>query len=438
MSKLSIQDQSLIDSHPSNTHIRSQNADINKAFKKYSQIFPKRNITLPVNFDGKKVWGDSLSPVINQGKCGSCWSIASVNVLADRFNIQSLGKLNIQLSPSKMILCNSINFKHNLDESKLLQDNIEDLENKACYGNTLLNAFEYLYVIGTCTEQCIPYKLSNISKAYELPLCETVSGFKHDMCSDFKYNVFTHKISGTPQRLYRALRFYGIPGTTKDNGSEHNIRYNLYVWGPVATGMKLYSDFYKFDSKNTIYEWDKKSEFISGHAVSIIGWGEDNGKKYWLIRNSWGVNWGIKGYFKIIRGQNECELEENCMSVVPDFFYPHGYISKMISNNNSKNTFVTLKVDKDLEKKRNTFKSDTKILGSGVEQEIGYSRNYIAASPWANLAPPIQLSELPDWGDFIAGKHYPQSNIHTYINTKKVIYTITIALVIYIIISMYK
>ena len=314
----------------------------------------------------------------------------------------------------------------------------KELENKACYGNTLLNAFEYLYVVGTCTEQCIPYKLSNISKAYELPLCETVSGFKHDMCSDFKYNVFTHKISGTPQRLYRALRFYGIPGTTKDNGSEHNIRYNLYVWGPVATGMKLYSDFYKFDSKNTIYEWDKKSEFISGHAVSIIGWGEDNGKKYWLIRNSWGVDWGIKGYFKIIRGQNECELEENCMSVVPDFFYPHGYISKMISNNNSQNTFVTLKVDKDLENKRNTFKSDTKILGSGVEQEIGYSRNYIAASPWANLAPPIQLSELPDWGDFIAGKHYPQSNIHTYINTKKVIYTITIALVIYIIISMYK
>lgn len=54
---------------------------------------------------------------------------------------------------------------------------------------------------------------------------------------------------------------------------------------------------------------------MGGHAVAFVGYGEENGVKYWTIRNSWGPEWGEKGYFRILRGTNECGIEEECLIV---------------------------------------------------------------------------------------------------------------------------
>jgi cathepsin B len=43
-------------------------------------------------------------------------------------------------------------------------------------------------------------------------------------------------------------------------------------------------------------------EDLGGHAVRILGWGEEGGKPYWLVANSWNRDWGDGGYFKILRG----------------------------------------------------------------------------------------------------------------------------------------
>lgn len=48
-----------------------------------------------------------------------------------------------------------------------------------------------------------------------------------------------------------------------------------------------------------------------GHAIKIIGWGVENDTPYWLVANSWNTSWGEKGFFKILRGANECGIENN-------------------------------------------------------------------------------------------------------------------------------
>ena len=49
--------------------------------------------------------------------------------------------------------------------------------------------------------------------------------------------------------------------------------------------------------------------YLGGHAIRIVGWGVENNEKYWIIANSWNPSWGENGYFRILRGVNECGIE---------------------------------------------------------------------------------------------------------------------------------
>jgi len=53
--------------------------------------------------------------------------------------------------------------------------------------------------------------------------------------------------------------------------------------------------------------------------VTVVGWGEDERTetKYWIVKNSWGTWWGENGYFRIIRGLNECGFEERAFQASP-------------------------------------------------------------------------------------------------------------------------
>ena len=54
-----------------------------------------------------------------------------------------------------------------------------------------------------------------------------------------------------------------------------------------------------------------KGDYAGGHAVKIIGWGVQKKTPYWLVANSWNNDWGDKGFFKIKRGNNECDFESD-------------------------------------------------------------------------------------------------------------------------------
>ena len=47
---------------------------------------------------------------------------------------------------------------------------------------------------------------------------------------------------------------------------------------------------------------------------------EKDGTKFWWVANSWGSDWGLNGYFKIIRGENHCQIESNVVVGIPDLF----------------------------------------------------------------------------------------------------------------------
>jgi hypothetical protein len=320
--------------------------------------------------------------------------------------------MDVQLSPAKLILCDfegkEFEDKHP-DTQPDFQASIDaqNLENGSCFGNTLYDAWRYLYVIGTNTEQCIPYnqsvgydrkkykELAKFQEPSQSPLCSIVAGVIGDMCADVHYDEDTGEELGTPARFYRALHFYAVPGVEKDGGSEEGIRHTIFAWGPVSTGMEVYPNFYTFDAANEIYKWDGKGPKVGGHAIEIVGWGEEKGEKYWIIKNSWGKEWGRDGYFYMSRGDNNCKIEENVLTGVPDFFYPYGYDlasvqSYWMENPKSK-------------EEREQLSINMSITGGGLDPESGYTRRVIITKPWVDLKRPFPLDALPDQENFVAG-----------------------------------
>jgi len=88
---------------------------------------------------------------------------------------------------------------------------------------------------------------------------------------------------------------------------EADIMAEIYQHGPVETAFTVYADFLAY--KSGVYV-QHSNQVLGGHAVKFLGWGVENTTKYWLVANSWNPHWGDMGYFKIIRGVNECGIED--------------------------------------------------------------------------------------------------------------------------------
>ncbi|KHJ99398.1 papain family cysteine protease [Oesophagostomum dentatum] len=87
--------------------------------------------------------------------------------------------------------------------------------------------------------------------------------------------------------------------------------------GPVVATFQIYTDFYYY--KRGVYV--HTTGYNQGvQAVKILGWGTENGTDYWLAANSWNTDWGEDGgYFRILRGANHCEIEQNVVAGMVDF-----------------------------------------------------------------------------------------------------------------------
>ena len=76
----------------------------------------------------------------------------------------------------------------------------------------------------------------------------------------------------------------------------------------------VYEDFLAY--KSGVYR-HVSGDALGGHAVRMLGWGVENGTPYWLLANSWNSDWGDGGYFKILRGSDECGIEGEVVAGLP-------------------------------------------------------------------------------------------------------------------------
>jgi len=300
------------------------NDETKKQISSLNEINFIKNIVkfdLPDSFNGSQVWKNYLPEVPNQYSVKSCWAYSSLFCFSSRLAIYTKGKYKFDFSPAKMI------FGKNNDFTKLKDwnDIKQQLSNQIAFDfsttnkltknviepsvQSLIETAQYLYRFGVCENKCIDKSLAKYIYS-SIQLFSTT----YDECpNENNDEMINHRIDG----------YYYVPGTISKNslfgdGDESDIRTEIYHWGPVCSVMRVFLDFFNWDGKG-IYKYDETSEQmeIYGHSVIICGWGEEDGIKYWLCCNTWGANWGDNGYFKIIRGVNNCEIEENVVGMYP-------------------------------------------------------------------------------------------------------------------------
>jgi len=108
---------------------------------------------------------------------------------------------------------------------------------------------------------------------------------------------------------------YHFEGNTVTASGEEGIQKAIMAGGPMEVAFTVYSDFENY--AGGIYH-HVTGEMAGGHAVKVVGWGVEDGNKYWKIANSWNPYWGEKGYFRIKRGNNEGGIEDQAVASSPD------------------------------------------------------------------------------------------------------------------------
>jgi C1A family cysteine protease len=94
--------------------------------------------------------------------------------------------------------------------------------------------------------------------------------------------------------------------------NEDKLKKLVYKYGAVATGIYASDSAFGNYAKGV---FDTCSSTKMNHAVTVVGYGTENGKPYWVVKNSWGANWGDGGFIKIARGNSECGIGSQCALV---------------------------------------------------------------------------------------------------------------------------
>ncbi|KAK6731331.1 hypothetical protein RB195_007666 [Necator americanus] len=246
----------------------------------------------PEKFDARDAWPycrEIIGHVRDQSRCGSCWAVSAASTMSDRLCVQSNGKIKLHVSDTDILAC------------------CGEFCGAGCSGGWPFQAWKWVGKYGVCTGG--DYRAKGVCKPYSFHPCgnhknqvyygECPKGsWPTPRCEQFCRRGYT--------KPYKKDKFYAKKSYWLPN-DEKEIRLDIMKNGPVQAAFDVYEDFKLY--KRGIYK-HKEGIQTGGHAVKIIGWGKENGTDYWLIANSWSKDWGESGFFRMVRGENDCEIED--------------------------------------------------------------------------------------------------------------------------------
>lgn len=182
----------------------------------------------------------AVTPVKNQGQCGSCWSFSATGSIEGANQI-STGHL-VELSEQQLVDCSG------------------SYGNMGCNGGLMDNAFKYAEKAALCTEESYPYT------AKQGPNCDAAS------CNG------TVKVAG----------YIDVP-----SGDEIALAVAV-ARGPVSVAIEADQSAFQFYKSGVFPATSCGSQL--DHGVLVVGYGSLDNDKYWIVKNSWGATWGLDGF----------------------------------------------------------------------------------------------------------------------------------------------
>lgn len=241
-----------------------------KMFKGYSMTYDPNRIgalphdpSIPKSFDWRD-HGKIVGPIKNQDQCGSCWAFSAVGALESQ--IAKVTGTHVVLSEQEMVDC--VQNITSPDKSSVCCD--------GCMGGEMYSVYQYL--------------LENKSE--------------DDTEKQYPYEAVDQDCQVVPSTVKIKLKNF----TSLPIGDEESIKTALYKHGPISVGVNANLDWqlYSKGIYNPSEEACDSSASSMDHGVILVGYGNKDGLDYWVVRNSWGADWGEEGYMRLARGHNAC------------------------------------------------------------------------------------------------------------------------------------